>query len=132
MSNFTISNAKDRPIYQGGGLPNMSATLTGWFQTLTFTKITTQIIDHQAKETEEPIITSGVRQPFSPQQLKILPQGQRAWKWEMIHAVPSLVLEVDDIIVFGGNRYRVMERLDYTEYGYVQYNICQGYENEPT
>lgn len=127
---FIISNAKDKPLFSrsGGGLPNMSATITGWFQNLTFTKVVKTVVDHEVKEGYENISTSGVRQPFSPQQIKILPEGQRAWKWEMIHALPSLLLKIDDIIIFDNVRYRVMERLDYKEYGYVQYNICQDYQ----
>ena len=75
----------------------------------------------------------GVRVPFKAQALSMKPIGERAWKWETIFSSPALILRVGDEIVFGANqpRYRVMERRDWSEYGYVEYDICQGYQESP-
>ena len=94
---------------------------------MTFDLITKTITDYNLTETATTISTKGVRQPFSAQQLSIKPEGQRAWKWEILHCLPNVKLNPDDIVVFNGVRYRVMEKLDYSEYGYLEYHIIQDY-----
>lgn len=124
-----IFSASSVPLNQNpGSLPNMQDALTDWFQPLYFTQIVKTVVNFQVVET--PTITQfmGVRQPFSAQQLMMRPEGQREWRWEMIHCYPSLVLRPDDIITFNNVNYRVMHKWDYTEYGYIQYDIVQDYE----
>lgn len=58
----------------------------------------------------------------------IKPIGERDWQWESIHAFPTLQLQPDDIITFDDVDYRVMNKSDYKEYGYVVYEIVQDYE----
>lgn len=123
-----IINAKDKPLTYTG-LPQVGEVLPSWFQPLTFDVITKTVVNYEVAETKITISTQGVRQPMSSQQLQIKPEGQRAWKWETIHCLPDVRLKVDDIIIFDGVKYRVMERWNWAEYGYVQYEICQSYEN---
>ena len=122
-----ITNAKDKPLTYSG-LPQMGEVLPSWFQTLTFDLVTKTIVDYEVQETLLTITTQGVRQPMSAQQLSIKPEGQRAWKWETIHCLPDVKLKVDDIVIFDGVKYRVAERWNWAEYGYMEYHICQGYE----
>lgn len=123
-----IINGKDKTLSQINNLPNMSETIKNWFQNLTFKKIVKSIVDYQAVETETIISTKGVRQPFSPQQLKVKPEGQRAWKWETLHCLTNVVLVPDEIVEFNSIRYRVIEKKDYTEYGYIEYEIVQDFQ----
>lgn len=124
-----IINAADQPLTGNPGtLPDMSGTVAGWFQPMTFTRITKTVVDHILVETQSSVDALGVRQPMKPQMLLIKPEGQRGWKWETFHCQPDTILEIDDIAIFNGVKYRVMERLDYREYGYLEYHLVQGYE----
>jgi hypothetical protein len=124
-----IHNASDTLLTANPGtLPNVQEAMASWFQTLTFTKIVKTVVNFNAVEVRTNFAFQGVRQPFTSQQLMMKPEGQRKWKWEMIHAYPDLVLQPDEIIIFNGLNYRVMQKYDYTEYGYVQYDIVQDYQ----
>lgn len=123
-----IQNAKDVPLNRNpGSLPDLSGALLSWFQPMDFTLITKAVVNAQLTEIEVPYSYMGVRQPFTVQQLLIKPEGQRSWKWETIHAYPELNLKTDDIIVFNAVTYRVMQKLDWSEYAFVEYHICEAY-----
>ena len=122
-----ITNAKDKGLLNSG-LPQVGEVLPSWFQTLTFDVISKSLVDYEVQETVLTITTQGVRQPMSAQQLAIKPEGQRGWKWETLHCLPDTILKLDDIVVFEGIKYRVMQKWDWKEYGYVQYEICQAYQ----
>lgn len=111
-------------------LPNMSGAVSAWAQTLEFIVIAKTIEDYIVTETKLPQKAKGTRVPFKSQAIQMKPIGERAWKWETIFSTPALVLRVGDEIEFGIDqpRYRVMERRDWSEYGYVEYDICQGYQ----
>lgn len=123
-----IVNAKDKGL-NFTGLPQVGDVLPSWFQTLTFTLVTKYLVDYEVQEVLVTITTQGVRQPMNAQQLSIKPEGQRGWKWETIHCLPNVKLKLDDIIIFDNVKYRVMEKWDWSEYGYLEYHICQAYED---
>lgn len=123
-----IINAKDKPLTYTG-LPQMGEVLPSWFQPMTFTLVTKSLVDYEVQEVLVTVTTQGVRQPMSAQELAIKPEGQRGWKWETIHCLPNVKLKLDDIIIFDTVKYRVMQKWDWSEYGYIQYEICQDYEN---
>ncbi len=121
-----ITNARDRTTAnQVGELPQMGDTLRGWFQVMYFNVVTKRTIDAEVVESEETVKTHGVRQPLSRTKLEQKPQGQRAWKWDMVHAVPTLSLKLDDVVTYRGVRYRVMFRGDFPEYGYLEYHLVE-------
>lgn len=123
-----LQNAKDTLLSENPGtLPNMQGALLDWFQSMTFSVVTKTVINAQVVETKTQVSTKAVRQPFTSQQLLMKPEGQRHWKWETLHAFPDCVLVPDDIVIFAGGTYRVMQKRDWKEYGYVEYHICQGY-----
>lgn len=126
-----IKNASDIPLKDSfNTLPDVSDVLPDWFQTLTFQLVTKSQVEYETIETLTTVTTQGVRQPMSAQRLEMKPEGQRAWRWETIHCLPDLQLKVDDIIVFNGIRYRVMHRWNWAEYGYLEYEICQAYQEQ--
>lgn len=130
MSPF--QNGADTPLDEAvGTLPNLQGALLNWFQTLVFTRITKSIVGFENVETREEIASQGVRQPFTSQMLMMKPEGERKWKWEFIHALPGVILEIDDVLVFRGTPYRVMERRDWKEYGYIEYHIIEDYTVAP-
>lgn len=123
-----ITNAKDRPLSANPGtLPDVSGALLSWFQPMTFQKIAKTLVNFSIVETPTSYDTQGVRQPFSPQQLAMKPRGQRQWHWETFHTIPGTVLVPDDVALFNGFRYRVMAKLDYSEYGYIEYHLVRDY-----
>lgn len=124
-----IINGKDTPLANSfGTLPNVSDVLPDWFQGMTFQLVTKTLVDYEVVESLTTINTQGVRQPMSAQRISLKPEGQRAWKWETIHCLPDVKLNIDDIILFGGVKYRVMHKWNWAEYGYLEYEICQAYE----
>ncbi|MBO7735904.1 MAG: hypothetical protein J6S67_25265 [Methanobrevibacter sp.] len=126
-----IINGKDTPLSKSfNTLPNVSEVLPDWFQDLTFDVVTKTVVNYEIVESLTTIHTQGVRQPMAAQQLVIKPEGQRGWKWETIHCLPDVKLNVDDIIIFDGVKYRVMSRWNWAEYGYLEYEICQAYDSQ--
>lgn len=123
-----IHSASSVPLRPGpGSVPNVTESLTDWFQQLTFTRIVKSIVNFQEAEVPTQTVFYGVRVPFSPQQLMMKPIGQREWHWEAVYAYPTLQLKPDDQIIFNGITYRVMGKTDYKEYGYLIYEIKEDY-----
>lgn len=121
-----ISNGADRPIGERSGtVPDVSGALTDWFQPMVFTKVQKNTVAYQSVEAPNAINFQGVVQPFSPRQLMLKPEGQRAWTWLMLHAEPQLTLQVDEVVTWLGKQTRVMSRKDYGLYGYVEYELVQ-------
>lgn len=125
-----IINGNSKKIGSFNNLPQMGEVIVSWFQPMTFDLVTKGIQDYDLAESLTTIQTQGVRQPFSVQQLAIKPEGQRAWKWETLHCLPDVKLNPDDIVIFNQVKYRVMEKLDYSEYGYLEYHIIQDYNED--
>lgn len=123
-----IFNASSRPLSKNPGtLPDVSDALLNYFQKMVFTRITKQIINF--KNVEVPIDTDflGVWQPFTDQQLQMKSEGQRKWKWFLLHADPSLSLKPDEVVNYQNVQYRVMAKKDYTNYGYIEYHLINDY-----
>jgi len=125
-----IKNGKDTPLSASfNTLPDVSDVLPDWFQNLTFQLVTKSLVNYEVVETLVTIKTMGVRQPMSAQSISIKPEGQRGWKWETIHCLPDVKLKIDDIIIFDDVKYRVMRRWNWSEYGYLEYEICEAYDD---
>lgn len=111
----------------GASLPDVSDALMSWFVPIDMLLITKSVVDFKNVEVATTISTQGVWQPFSAQQLNMKPQGQRSWKWFMLHTPIDFVLKTDDVVDFQGTRYRVMGKLDYALYGYLEYHLVDDY-----
>jgi hypothetical protein len=130
----TIQNAANIPLtYQQGTVPNMIEALTDWFQKMSFTQLVKTVTGYEVIET--PTITEfwGVIMPFSPRELKLLPEGQRAWSYYNLYTQFCLTLQVDDVIqVLGYNfapiQCRVMARENYSQYSYFRYTLLQDWQ----
>ena len=111
-------------------LPNVFSAISAWGQELQFVLVAKALDTFIDTESFIPKSVRGARVPFKPQALAMKSEGERAWKWETIFASPSLDLKIGDEIIWGENqpRYRVMEVRDWSEYGYREYDCCQGYQ----
>lgn len=128
MSKAPIFSAKNIPLSQNtGNLPNMASALEGWMQPMVFGTVTKTMINSVVREVMTTIEFQGVMQPFSFEQLAIKPEGERSWKWYMLHAQIGLQLETDSVVNYQDVQYRVMEKGDYKEYGYVEYHLIQDF-----
>lgn len=124
-----IISAGRNKIGTSGGLPNMSQTIIGWFQDITFGIVTRTVVDYESVKTIKEVKTRGVVQPYQPTDLDIQVAGSRSFNWQMIHCLPDLDLEENSYIYYKGIQYKVMKKYYYEEYGYYEYIICEGYEN---
>lgn len=119
----TLRIGSDNP-----NLPNMSTTLESWFQNIVVGVITKVVENNRVRESTMDFQTRGVLQPLDAQQLEIKPEGQRSWKWFILHCQPSLSLQTDDTVTIKSKRYRVMGRWGFDEYGFIKYELVQDYE----
>ncbi len=123
-----ISSAGDLSVQDAASpLPSMRETLTGWFRPLILTRVTKKVVDFEVSETRVEVNCMGVIQPFGPRELKIKPEGERSWNWQMLHTTPDVALKNDEEFTIRGTRYRVMSQKNWTEYGYIAYELVQDY-----
>jgi hypothetical protein len=125
----TIANGADRPLFdKSGDVPDVSGALESYFQPMVCEPVGKFTQGFQVVERGNPINFRGTVQPFTDRSLLLKPEGQRAWSWLLIHADPSLKLNVDDVIIFKGKQTRVMSMKDYSLYGYVEYHCIQDWK----
>lgn len=75
--------------------------------------------------------TVRVMRQSAGQPLEMKMEGQRSWNTEVLYAETSLALKVDDVVVFDcetNERYRVIEKIDWSPYGYIEYKIRSDYK----
>lgn len=66
----------------------------------------------------------GVLEPIPPRKLLVKPEGQRTWKWFTLYATQEL--ELDWVISDEQLKiYRVMSRTDWSQAGYVEYELTE-------
>ena len=124
-----IKNGKDTKLNESTGtLPDVSGAMLGWFQKMTVEIICKTIINFRVVETLRTVNFSGVIQPFTDQQINMMPIGQRAWRWYTLHAETSLDLKIDDVMLYSDVKYRVQSKANYNKYGYVKYNLVEDFE----
>lgn len=111
-------------------LPNLANAVMAWSQQLEFVVVSKSIENAEVVESYLTYCVLGTKQPLSPQKMAIKPEGQRSWKWYQLHLTATVSIQIDDIIRFGGeDEYRVMAKSDFSEYGYIYYEIAQGFAN---
>ena len=127
-------NAKNQTLKNiNSNLPNMSGTIQGWFLDVTFKYVTRVLDDDSAdftEETEQIIHTKGVVRAPSAKDLKLMPEGAWAWEWLQIHCLPDVVLDTNQFVIYDDKRYKVMDKKDYSKYGYVRYTLLEAYTAE--
>lgn len=110
-------------------MPNMSTTLSGWMIPLSFGVVTKVQNGFMTKEVVTYKNFYGVWQPLNTEQLKIKPEGERAWKWFWCHSQIDLGLKLDDVILYLDKQYRVMGVKDYSLNGFYEYELIEDYKN---
>lgn len=108
-------------------VPNVSADIRGWFRALQLIYVETTIVDMEAKRVERIFDCMGVIQPFVPSQLKLKPEGERSWKWNLLHTGPEVDLKPGEDFLIRGSRFRVMGKAPWSDYGTNIYELVEDY-----
>lgn len=127
---MSLQNGNKKRLSDLTDLPNVSSGVMLFFQPLKVDIVVKQQVNGYTEETTLCRNTHGTRQPFSPQQLAMRPEGERNWIWQKLHCLPDLVLKTDDQVRIQKILYRVVSRTDYREYGYLEYDLVQDYRRE--
>jgi len=128
IQSIGIPSANTRSVSEAASaLPSMSGTLLGWFRPLVLGFVTKQVVEGEVKEVVLNKTCRGVIQPFDDRKLRLKPEGQRSWNWQMLHTTPDVRLRNDESFRIKGILYRVMSNSDYSEYGYISYELVQDY-----
>lgn len=119
-------NGQSQPLMTAT-LPYMGDALRGYFQPMVFEILVTSLEAFKVVSVPRIFNFKGVWKPFSAQKLNMQPQGQRAWRWYTLHSQTCLELKPDDIVKYLGTNYRVMEKFDYSPYGFFRYHLVEDY-----
>lgn len=125
-----IHNANQRNVNYANDLPDVSAGVEMFFQSIKMHKVRKHNEDGYLVERKNCILTQGVRQTFTPAQLAMKPEGQRTWRWSKLHILPEPKLNLDDIVEIRGIKYRVMTMDNHAEYGVISYDLVEDYKDE--
>jgi hypothetical protein len=124
-----IDNACNRKTKDlSSALPNVGAAVMEILMPCRASYIQKQQIAGYTQEVLIDIITKVSIQSINPQQLKMLPEGQRIWKNYTIYALSNLDLEPDEVFTINYIKYRILAKIDWVEYGYIEYSTVEDYK----
>jgi hypothetical protein len=127
-----ISNAKDMKLSETqSALPDVAAAVQEILQPLRIIVYQKQQINGYTQEIPREFSTRASIQPLTPQQIKMLPEGQRAWKYFTMYCERNIQLLPDDGFKIRGVRYRVQDKTDWKEFGYIKYDCIEDYSDSP-
>ena len=125
-----IINAKDFNIPNNvGGLPDVSAAVMYLLQPVTVMTVTQQMINGYYKPISQTVATQASIQPL-PQELAIKMEGERNWRWSLIHILPNVLLENNDFITLFNIKYKVMKKENWLQNGYISYFVVEYFQTE--
>lgn len=121
-----IQSAGKKKISENPALPGVHGVIDTFLQNVRIGIVVKQIIRGKQQEIATWRNVRGMRQAMS-ERLAAMKEGERSWRWHVFYFMPDVVLATDDVIVFQGSRYRIMEKTDWAQYGYLQYNAIEDY-----
>lgn len=118
----------------GSGMPQMGAAFAGWTQQITMTRRCDVVSDSGddagvVTHKEVSFTFRGTIQPLSVKQLLLKPEGQRAWQWLQVHCFSTTQLNVNDLVNYRGDEYKVMGKWDYSLNGFIEYHLAKDYQS---
>lgn len=110
--------------------PKITSAISGWAQTYTVTRIEQELDSNgYIKETYVESDLSGFWQPYSDEDLQLIPEGQRNWRWFAFHVQgPHKMLALSEIVTIKEVEYRVMAVADFSDENYVEYRLVNNYD----
>ena len=127
--NAPIFSAASRPLFPATTQPNMGSALAGFTQVNDVQILRTVLVDGEAQRRSRTVTASTCIQPLSPQRIDMKSEGERAWKWWMIHTFNDLSTKVGDILEIAGVGYRQMACTDYSAAGYSMFEAVEDYRH---
>ena len=127
--NAPIFSAASLPLFPATTQPNMGSAIAGFTQVNEVQILRTKLVAGEAVKQATTVVAATCIQPFSPQRIAMKPEGERAWKWWMIHATLDLAAKVGDILEIAGVGYRLMARTDYSQAGYNMFEAVEEYRH---
>lgn len=110
------------------GLPDVGAAIMEILMPVKASYIQKQQIAGHTQEILIEIDTKVSIQTMSPQQLKMLPEGQRGWDTNTIYALSNLDLRLDEVFTIKGKNYRILAKTNWKEYGFIEYGTTEDYQ----
>lgn len=110
-------------------LPNMNAAVMAWARETRVFVTAKRTYDYKVEESYFEKTVKLFRVPTG-QSLEMKPEGQRKWNTELLYTDNDLDLKVDDIIIFDckeSEKFRVMNKTDWNQFGYIEYKITSTY-----
>lgn len=110
-------------------LPNMNAAVMAWAREIRVFISAKRTQDYKVEESYFEKVVKIFRVPTG-QALEMKPEGQRKWNTEILYSDNALDLKVDDIIIFEckeSQKFRVMNKTDWNQFGFVEYRITSTY-----
>lgn len=127
-----IINAKDKPLgAASANLPDLSVVVMSFLYPMTFEFTQTTLVNGYSQIVPIKLCTQGCIQPFTPQMLKVKPEGQRNWSWFTVHSLTDVNLNNNDRVLLDGVKYKVMEKVDWSRDEYYEYHMILDYEGCP-
>ncbi len=124
-----LINANKLTIPQNvGGLPDVSAAVMTLLQPVSVVIVTQQMLNGYYRPVTNTVATQASIQPL-PQELAIKMEGERNWRWSLIHILPNIDLQNNDLITLFGVQYKVMKKENWAQYGYLNYFVVEGFQN---
>lgn len=110
-------------------LPNMMSTIQSWARLTKVFVVAKRQVNFQTVESLYMKETLLFRCPTG-QKLEMKWEGQRKWNTETIYTDTTIDLKVDDVIMIGcdkSEKYRIMNKTDWSPYGFQQFEIMSDY-----
>jgi hypothetical protein len=124
-----LINANTQPLNENSAnLPDVSAAVAAFLYPMTFEFNQVTMVDGYAQSVPIKISTQASIQPFTERELKVLPEGERAWSWYLLHSLTNLNLKVNDKVKIGSERYKVMASANWSRNQYWLYHVVLDYQ----
>ena len=127
--NAPIASAASRPLFPATTQPNMGSAIAGFTQVCPVQILRTVLVAGEAVKQAHTVTAATSIQPLSAQRIAMKPEGERAWKWWMIHTFTDLYAKVGDILEITGVGYRLMACTDYSAAGYRMFEAVEDYRH---
>lgn len=130
-----LQNGKDTLLNEKPGtVPDVRGGILGYFRPLVLARVEKRVVNLELVEVLTEFETSGFLQPKT-RNLSMKPEGQRLWNVKTLYTLPVVVLEPDEIVTVvnlraGNTSYRVLGKRDWSESGYVEYDLTEDYTDD--
>jgi len=123
-----LEKANTRTLSQSSAsLPSVENAILHLLQPTRIGKVHTVLAKGYSRDNIITYDTMASRQPMA-EQLALSKMGDRSWRWHVIHVSSNVIFQTGDIIIINKIQYRIMEKTDWAEYGYIEYHAVEGFQ----